>query len=157
MHILAIDPSVNHIGYCVWHGATGCFDGGTIKFESHLHLHERLNQFKNDLQFINAACPIDQLVYEEPTFMASAKGKIAAQKGYTLNLSLVCGVAVGFLDIPSSDLFSYTPNQWKGTVRKSVTEKKYIRHFGYPKPFPSDHEIDATMMLYHHLEKMHYL
>lgn len=155
MNILAIDPSVNDIGWCVWDGKF--FDGGTISFEHHLHLHERLNQFKSQLILLNTISPIHQLVYEEPSFMASAKGKIAAQKGYTINLGIVCGFAMGCLDMGPVDMFGYTPNQWKGTVPKHVTEAKYIRTFGEPHPFPTDHEVDATMMLYHHCQKLRYL
>jgi len=128
-----------------------------MSFDRDTHLHERLNEFKKQLRFINSVNRIGQLVYEEPSFMGSTKGKIASQKGYTINLGIVCGVAIGLFDLSSVDIFGYTPNQWKGTVPKKITEAKFIRIFGVPRPFPTDHEIDATMMLYHHCQKLRYL
>lgn len=159
--IFAFDPSVNNIGWCV--RSPEGWEGGTISLPPSFNLHERLNRIKAVVRLRTRYThyPIQQLVYEEPTFMASTKGKIAAQKGYTINLGIVCGFILGCFDISPHDTFAYTPGQWKGNVPKSATQVKYARTFGLVNPKvespPSEHEIDATMMLYHHCEKMNYL
>lgn len=160
--ILAIDPSVNDIGWCI-RDTNNEWEGGTISLPSEMSFHWRLKRIKDKLRFIQtvqyqAKLPINQIVYENPTFMGSAKGQIAAQKGYTINLGIVVGFCLGCFDISPHDIFGYTPMQWKGTVPKRATEAKFIRTFGQKvADRVSEHEIDATMMLYFHCEKMKYI
>lgn len=160
--ILAIDPSVNDVGWCL-RDSNNEWEGGTISLPSEMSFHWRLKRIKDSLRFIQNAqlrikLPIEQLVYENPTFMGSSRGQIAAQKGYTINLGIVCGFIIGTFDISPHDIFGYTPMEWKGTVPKRATEAKFIRTFGKETAERvSEHEIDATMLLYHHCEKMKYI
>jgi hypothetical protein len=151
IRILSVDPSVNHIGWCLKEGDE--WIGGTIETDPDSGIHYRLKLIKRELTF---GVKINQIVYEMPEFMGSTAGKIASQKGYTINLGLICGFVLGtFPEVSPHDMFGYLPKQWKGTVPKKATEAKYYRTFGSDiHPPPSEHEIDATMMLYHHCDKM---
>lgn len=150
MRILAIDPSVNHVGWAIHDTTTRQWEGGSIDLlkGGNIHLKCReicihLNRFK----------PFDQFVYEKPTFMASTKGRIAAQKGYTMDLAFICGFVAASFGIDPFDIFGYTPMKWKGNVPKRATEAKYYRHFERELPPPSEHQIDATMLLHYHLNQ----
>lgn len=157
--IFSFDPSINDIGWCVKTNL-GSWEGGTISLPSEFNLPQRLNRIKRILHDTVYSQSIEQIVYEQPTFMTSTKGKIAAQKGYTIDLGIVCGFIIGCFDISPHDTFCYTPQQWKGSVPKRVTEAKYYREFSIQDTGDrhiSDHEIDATMLLKYHCEKMKYL
>lgn len=156
--IFAFDPSINDIGWCI-RDRKNQWEGGTISLPPEYNLHQRLKRIKDQLNFLQTIQPIQQLVYETPMFMGSAKGKIAAQKGYTIDLGIVCGFIIGVFDVGPFDTFGYTPMQWKGTVPKRATQAKYLRTFPAKSErlAITDHEIDATMLLYHHCQKMKYI
>lgn len=146
MKLLSLDPSVNDVGWAYHDTELNEWEGGSIHLKGG-NLHLRCAEICTHL---NRFIP-DQFIYEKPTFMASIKGRVAAQKGYTIDLAFICGYVAARFGVNPFDIIGYTPNQWKGNVPKRATEAKYYRHFSRTGSPPSDHEVDATMLLWEHL------
>lgn len=149
--ILAIDPSINHVGFALLQ------IGKQWNWET-VNLESKSLQFKCEelVSTIVTRGLITQLVCEYPQFMAVGRGLIAAQRGYTLDLACICGYLAGYYRIAPSNIFYYTPNQWKGQRPKSATLAAFKRTF--PKhTLPSEHAIDATMLLHYHATKYNLL
>lgn len=151
---LAIDPSINNVGWAGY--KDGLFTGGTIDLSEWDSLPYKSDYLIRQLLKMKP----HTVIYEEATFQASAKGKIAAQKGYIINLGFIAGYVAGALHLHPADIYGYTPMQWKGSVPKSATYAKYRRYINlekikysqaYHNQEPTEHEIDATMLLVHHL------
>lgn len=96
----------------------------------------------------------DNLVCEWPAFYASAKGQIAAQQGYTVNLAGIAMYIAGWFHVLHKNLFLYTAPDWKGTVKKTVTAQRFFKLFGLNGMQEDHNAIDACMMLVYHCRKI---
>lgn len=171
MKILALDPSVmNRCGWATctleWeHGEKvplakrgklireewdfGSFEISGISFQM------RCSDLKDHITHLGFEFEI--MVCEWPTFYASAKGAIAAQQGYTINLAGIAMYIAGFFHVDFRKLFLYTAPDWKGTVKKAITARRFFKLFEGIDPMKVDHDtIDACMMLVWHCKKMGY-
>lgn len=102
---------------------------------------------------VHLGFPFDTLVVEWPTYYSGARGQIAAQKGYTINLAGIGMYIAGYFQVDFHRLFLYTAPDWKGTVKKAVTARRFFRLFGLSE-MKIDHDtIDAVMMLVFHCKK----
>jgi len=157
----SLDPSTRRLGWSFYlaGGQDEDFDAlmsPSWKFGSFCPDGDGLQTKLKQVQNFFRACynlyqPINYFVAELPSFMSSAKGQIAAQEGFTINLGIVIGIAIGCLH-PSA-VYLYTPQQWKGSVTKEITHKKLLRKFIDGKDFKLNHDcIDAIMILRHHIE-----
>lgn len=155
MRFLAVDPSINRIGWALFDSQAGKFDvldswnfgafcpAGQGRLEKLTHVKEYFSRGQ-----------ADHLICEMPTFFESERGRIAAKEGYTNTLSLVIGTIYGVM--PNVQLFLYTPQQWKGAVPKRVTMAQFRRVFSNNGHYNPVHDtIDAIMMLRYHL-KVHF-
>jgi hypothetical protein len=162
--ILAIDPSINSLGWALaspifskefnwdsYHWKCGSFVPRGTTLEAKLC---SLNILLDKFPIIN------ELVIEWPMFFNTEKGRIAARAGFTTQLGAVCGYIVGYFScghrLSADGIYLYTPQAWKGNMPKRATAMKFIRTFPKRKPYLRimDHdEIDAIMLLYYHLEK----
>lgn len=167
MRILALDPSVmNRCGWAVveleWEKSIDLplhqrgkllrddWDFGSFEI-SGLNFQMRCSDLKDWIVQLGFA--FDTLVCEWPTFYASAKGQIAAQQGYTINLAGIAMYIAGFFQVDFRRLFLYTAPDWKGTVKKAVTARRFFKLFNID-PMKVDHDtIDACMMLVWHCSK----
>jgi len=156
--ILALDPSVmNRCGWACVHikwwsdgTTTDTWDFGSFEI-SGINFQMRCSDLKDWI--INLGFDFDTLVLEWPTFYASAKGQIAAQQGYTINLAGIAMYIAGYFQVDFRRLFLYTAPDWKGTVKKAVTARRFFRLFGLSE-MKIDHDtIDAVMMLVWHCKK----
>ena len=151
---LAIDPSVNDVGYCLKVGDE--WDIGCINTAKCHDLMSKVtyivHSIYNIIKKYGVIEDLQELIFEYPTFMVSIKGQIAAQKGYTIDLGFVIGYITAALKIPEHRVVFYKPIQWKGSVPKRVTDAKFKRLFNCSHR-TTDHEVDATMMLYYHLNE----
>lgn len=154
--ILAIDPSIRHVGWAFhqYEYIIPKWDGGVLEFKENYEIdfiaYSICQKLKDKLQHIQP----DIIITEKPSFMSSAKGQIAAQQGYTLDLAFLNGYIISYfrktLYIPK--IIQYTPQQWKGQVPKSATLAKFKREFPQINADKlTDHEIDARMMIHHYL------
>lgn len=138
--LLAIDPSVNNVGWACYNfgGGSDQYDiigkgwsfglvhpkGTNIQYkwrDCYTQLKDRLGSRKPT-----------HLAIEYPMYFESVKGKIAAQEGYTIDLASMLGFLAGRFEIKAEYITLWNPMQWKGSVPKHVTEKKFIRVFGEP-------------------------
>jgi hypothetical protein len=157
--ILALDPSVqNKAGYALldveWDQA-----GVILKEDwswgfwelSGLNFLMRCVDLKDYIE--SEIGEFDELVVEWPMFYDSTKGAVAARQGYTINLAGIAMFIVGHFHIPHQCVFLYTAPDWKGTVPKQVTARRFYKLFGINVMTVDHNAIDATMMLYFHVQK----
>lgn len=99
------------------------------------------------------------IVIEYPTFFASTRGKIAASTGATLNLAGMAGFLAGRFWLAPDSIALWRPEQWKGSVPKTVTEAKFIRIFSKGASMIAqsnpDDVVDAIMLAAHWLNLYH--
>lgn len=156
--LVSVDPSVNNIGIAILQ----IHPKAPPQWQSFL-----LQPTSDDLRVVcnyiarsveKRAPHITELVLEYPQFMTSTKGQIAAQRGYTLGLAAVCGYLPGYFRLNPMSVKYYTPSQWKGQKPKKATEAAFKRLFeADDSPLPSEHEIDAIMMLHFHATERGYI
>lgn len=155
--ILAIDPSVNSLGWAlldVVPGRQRTWKWGLIKPEGH-NFVQKLNDICG---MISLECGhFDELVVEWPTFFNNARGHTAAVQGYTINLAAICAYIGGYFHIEPNRFFLLTATEWKGSVSKQVTMRRFLKRFG-TKWFSLDHNVvDAIMLLHHHAIRKEYV
>jgi hypothetical protein len=136
--ILAIDPSMNNLGFAIYNANLGenrydidsdAWRFGLIHPQTHGHFHHKwLNAYERLEKSIG--WNPTHLACEWPDFFNSVKGKIAAAKGYTIDLAGMVGYLVGKYDLPMDYVTLWKPNVWKGSVPKSATQAKFLRLFG---------------------------
>jgi hypothetical protein len=95
----------------------------------------------------------DELVVEWPMYYDSTKGAVASRQGYTINLAGIAMFIVGWFHIPHQQVFLYTAPDWKGTVPKQVTARRFFKMFNVNVVEQDEHAIDATMMGVYHIKK----
>jgi Holliday junction resolvasome RuvABC endonuclease subunit len=132
--LLAIDPSVNNLGFACVDFREDIADLGNWKYglihpegkyiqhkwkDAYTKLRNRLEETK-----------ITHYAAEWPSYFDSQKGRIAAQEGYTVNLAGMVAYIAGRLRVKGDYIALWTPQQWKGSVPKEVTVRKFIRLFG---------------------------
>jgi len=159
LRILALDPSVmNRCGWAVVEierdlkGKVIRDDWDFGSFEvSGMNFQMRCSDLKDWI--IGLGFAFDVLVMEWPTYYDSDKGKTAARKGYTINLAGIAMYIAGYFQVDFRKLFLYTAPDWKGTVKKVVTARRFFKLFGLSE-MKIDHDtIDAVMMLVYHCKK----
>jgi hypothetical protein len=157
MRYLTIDPSTNRIGWALFDTSVGDLNrlatwnfGGLCPGRQGGSLSVKLTDVKRFFSIANA----DQLICEVPSFFNTERGRIAAREGYTTNLALVIGTI--YSCVPNTELYLYTPQQWKGTVPKSVTFKQFKRIFVDSSQYLKlNHDtIDAIMILRFHYSRI---
>lgn len=161
MKILALDPSVmNRCGWATCDLEWGP-DGKLTKelwnwgfWEiSGMNFQMRCNDLKDYIEQSPEVQEFTHLVCEWPTFYDSAKGQIAAQQGYTINLAGIAMFIAGWFHVTHQRLCLYTAPDWKGTVKKAVTARRFFKLFGLDEMKVDHNAIDACMMLVYHCKK----
>lgn len=149
MKILAIDPSIHHIGVACWEEDQLRTYDLTFKQGAKTMLNITL---RHAIQPLIDFAP-DVLICEYPNFQQSVKGKIAAQQGYVADLAFVVGFIVAL--IPTKRVFLPTPNQWKGQMGKDIVGQRFQRWTGINYHTLSDHQYEAGYMIKWYLDN-HY-
>lgn len=167
MKILALDPSVmNRCGYATlvleWEKPDSvplAKRGALLKEEwdfgffeiNGLNFQMRCGDLRDHLTRLQFE--FDILVCEWPAFYSGNKGAIAAQQGYTINLAGIAMYIAGWFQVRHVNLFLYTAPDWKGTVKKAVTARRFFRMFNIHEMTVDHNAIDACMMLVYHCKK----
>jgi hypothetical protein len=170
--ILSIDPSVNKLGWAVYHtGGTSndlygryvdsdgttkrCWDYGLFEPDSTRLVTSICRYFLDALQVRHYR--ITKVVVETPTFFNSPIGRIAAKQGYTQKLSWINGFIAGYYHLEDGSYFEYPPREWKGTMSKEMTRSKMMRDFEldpHDRALElSNDTIDAIMILKYYLDE----
>jgi len=156
MKILAIDPSINHIGLAYRRS-----DAERVQW-SQINPPQSRGEWKSDLRervdLILAKIRVLSLydtnvgIIEYPAFQNSTRGHIAAQMGYTLDLAYICGAVVA--SMPNTKWYLPTPQQWKGQQPKMAIGIKFTRWTGVDYNTVSDHCYEAAMMIKWYLDSV---
>lgn len=143
---LSIDPSINDLGWATFNGS---WHYGTISPKGET-LPARLEFISYALK---AVCSDpSELIVEYPQFEQSARGSIAAVKGYTFGLAAIAGFLQGHFSLRSNRVFHYTPAEWKGQIPIQGIKYRFAHKFGHePK---TEHEAHAAMLLDFHINKL---
>jgi len=171
--ILAIDPSINNLGWAVYHS------GGTPNDLHGTYYDDYRQVYRNSWNYglfnpDNSRLPtslcryfldaisansyrITKAVVEMPTFFNSQVGRIAAKQGHTSRLAWIDGYVAGYFHLEDGSYTEYTPTEWKGTMTKAMTRAKMIRDFNLSQTDRAlnlkDDTIDAIMLLKYYLEQ----
>lgn len=153
MRSLALDPSVNNVGWSIYTPTAKtkkkAWRWGTIKVEGSnlemkiIDLCQQLNQL---------ACPEGEsmpefFISEKPAFFSSEAGQIAAHLNYTIDLAAINYFIAGWFKYDHRHHFAITAKQWKGSVSKAVTARRFFRDFPHVSPATlSEHAIDSIML-----------
>lgn len=151
--ILALDPSILHLGWAVIEEAsTGQFhlyNYGTIIAPTEYRnnsLVVRISFVLTILEALYTSQPtLDAIVIERPEPWGSYKSLASAQSGSLQTLTLLTGALVGWaLAKHSSGLLVklIKVSQWKGQLPKEVTKKRMEKR--YSVKFKTSDEADAT-------------
>lgn len=155
--ILAIDPSMNSLGWAIYNANLGqnrydidsvawrygCINPKGSKAHRWRDIYTEISRNLEDWKPTH-------LAIEWPDFFANVRGKIAASKGYTIDLAGIAGYLVGRFNLQPDFVELWKPVFWKGLVPKTVTQAKFTRLFGKDSGFVlrnySDDVIDAIMI-----------
>lgn len=157
MIFLSVDPSINNVGLASFNTKTAKWASAFVKLQG-VNRQTKMIDLKDEiLTFLNGKAP-HHLVTEYPAFYSSEKGQIAAHSNWTIDLAFICGFLFGRLVNTHREYSPITAIEWKGNVRKEITARKFMRKFGDPHRLAhmSEHEVDATMMLYYFLYEKPY-
>ncbi len=158
MNILSVDPSINNVGLCLFRSNTTAkekWKWNTLKLEGH-NIPQRLQSLQHQIAGWIGEITIHKLLIEYPTFFSSEKGAIAARNNYTVDLACICGFLFGKFCERSKQVAFITATQWKGTVSKEITMRKFFRKFRVNPLTLSEHSIDACMLLHYWLFESSY-
>lgn len=153
MKFLSLDPSVNNVGWATFDSrlkGREQWKYGKWTLEGHnreMRLVDLRDHVRDDLP------EFDHLIMEYPAFYSSEKGQIAAHNNYTIDLAHICGFISGSFGCDHRNYHPLTAIEWKGTVTKEITMRKFARIFKVRLKGLSDHEIDAVMMLRYWLQR----
>ncbi len=138
--LLAIDPSVNNLGWATYDFSLGAEMYNIVGEGWHYGLiHPKGSNLQNkwkDAYFklkevIGKDKHISHLAFEWPQYFNGLRGRLAAQQNYTVNLASLIGYLAGKLGVKAEFVSLWTPVQWKGSVPKYVTSSKFVRLFGH--------------------------
>ena len=159
MKIVAIDPSVNDVGWAVvegiehdddgWHDENANWRWGHWKIQSNslTFKWKEITEWMI-LEFGGLDYEEDWLVVEWPAYFDSMKGHTAAKQGHTINLAGIDGYLAGYFRLPWQNIHLVTAVQWKGSVSKEITRRRFFRHMGIKQLYQINHNaVDAVMML----------
>jgi len=128
MRILSIDPSAaQRVGWAIYDTEEKEWDWGHIDIEG-LNFKVRCRNLADSLAALQLN--FEQIVFEWPTYYHGERGQIAAQQNFTVNLAGIVMFIAGWFQMEPKDYFHYTAPQWKGTVPKQVTARKFLKLFG---------------------------
>jgi hypothetical protein len=134
--LLAIDPSVNNLGWAMFDMSRGTnqynLDGweyGIVHPKGKYAQHKWRDAYRQLGDRVAGYVPT-HFASEWPCFFSGQKGMIAAQMGYTIDLGAQVGYLAGKFNIRADYIALWTPQQWKGSVPKHITEGKFVRLFG---------------------------
>lgn len=153
MKVLALDPSVNNVGWSTftvpkrkdsrftrlkaWKWGTWQPEGGSLE----MRMMDLCHTIDREID------GFDYLITERPAFYNNERGTIAARLNYTIDLGSINFFVAGWFHMDHRRHFSITATQWKGSVDKVITLRHFFRCFGEKHKNLTDHAVDATMLL----------
>jgi len=148
MKILAIDPSINNVGFALYDTESEIIRTKIFHPKSSGIIMDVCDQILNFYRK-EFAISVDVLIAEFPQWENSTRGEISMKQGHLFNLACI----VGFLAAGINSLVKLTPTPkgWKGQTPKVATEHRVKKQFGDLNC--SEHEYDAIGMIQWYLKK----
>lgn len=150
MIFLGIDPSIRNVGVAIFDTETKKLRTWTFhpteEEEDWVSIGAQIDMFIRLILYNDAKKP-EYLVIEYPSWQNSAKGKIAAVKGYTINLAFLVGYLCKASGVAAVNTYTPTPMIWKKNLPKDAVGLRFERRFGISKDSVTDHEYEAAMMI----------
>lgn len=148
MTLLSIDPSVHNVGWALFNtkakNQATAWQFGTwhpTGFNLEMKITDVIQTIDSQIGEFDFLCT------ERPAFFSSERGQIAAHMNYTIDLAYINGYLAGWFRKDHRRHFGITANQWKGTINKTITGRRFFRSFPHVKPSSLDeHAIDAIML-----------
>jgi hypothetical protein len=133
--LLAIDPSINNLGWAAFDFSQGHDPYDITDWQYGLiHPKGKHLQHKWKDAYLQLKEKLDKkpthYAAEWPMYFGGQKGMIAAQEGYTISIAGITAFIAGRFQVRGEFISLWTPVQWKGSVPKHITERKFIRLFG---------------------------
>ena len=129
--MLSVDPGLQGTGWALW-DHTGCLiKVGVITPSQTKPLFSRCRWIANKLQEIEFDNKDFLVVCEYPKFFDSAMGQMVARRGDLVKLATLIGVIAG--RCKSSSFMPVGVNEWKGTLPKTVVERRIRAIIGEKK------------------------
>jgi Holliday junction resolvasome RuvABC endonuclease subunit len=153
--LLAVDPSVNNLGWACCNLSRASlhpdiydielWDSGVIHPQGIEIHHKWQDAYEQLAAKVRDSWPT-HLVVEWPMFFGSARGRIAAAQGGTINLAGMAAGIIAWFRLPASNVSLLTPVQWKGSVPKDVVRQRLEQAFAGNSCNLSDDEVDAIAL-----------
>lgn len=148
MTLLSIDPSVHNVGWALFNTKAKqqetAWQFGTWHPQG-FNLEMKITDLVQTIE--DQIGTFDFLCTERPAFFSSERGQIAAHMNYTIDLAAINYYLAAWFHKDHRHHFAITANQWKGTVNKTITARRFFRSFPHVKPMQLDeHAIDAIML-----------
>jgi hypothetical protein len=153
--LLSGDPSVKNFGWAVCNLADGGRDiynldrwkSGVIHPQGKEIQHKVEDAYRQLIAELEPGSQPTHAVSEQPCWMPSTKGQIAAQLDYTIRLGQMAMGVIAWFRIPAANVTLWTPQQWKGNLPKKITLARMKECFpdaDFSKS--SDDEVDAIAL-----------
>lgn len=148
MKLLTLDPSVNNVGWALFNTLAKTQRTAWTFGTWHPVGHNLEMKITDLVQTIGMHIgEFDFLCTERPAFFSSERGQIAAHQNYTIDLAAVAYYVAGWYHMDHRRHWAITAAQWKGTVNKQITARRFFRAFRHIKATELDeHAIDAIML-----------
>lgn len=163
MRFLSLDPSVNHVGWCLFDSSKktrkkawqwGQFDLEGMNYQMRcFNLYEQICEHPKISATAETDFHFDILITEWPAFFDNQRGHVAARQNYTIDLAGIVMYIAGRFGCDHRHHFPITAQVWKGSVPKIVTQRRFFRKFNFNTAKISDHVIDAVMLMHYFLER----
>lgn len=160
MKIIAIDPSVNDVGWAMVkglvHTEAGWNDDKAEWSWGHWVIRSNSLTFKlkEIVEHIILTCDPDPeedwFVCEWPAYFDGIRGNASAKQGHTINLAAVAAYIAGYFRFPWRNIHFITAVSWKGSVSKEITRMRFFKALGIKQVYKVNHNaVDAVMLLLH--------
>lgn len=131
-YTLAIDPSVNNLGFAVFKDKRLEEYGLLNPTKRTLNYLDKAREMTNSIEEI--AGQFDdlrkvQIVIEVPQIFGGEKAHLARESGDIIKLTFVCGMIYSL----NQKTVAYTPTQWKNQLPKCVVRNRMSLHKQYIK------------------------
>lgn len=164
--IIAIDPSVNDVGWAVcsglyrddddvWKDEKSEWRWGVWNLTQHSYTFKLREVTEYIELFLGGMNEDDILVGEWPAFFGnSMRGAVAAKRGYTIDLAGILCYIAGWFRLPWKSVHFITAAQWKGSLPKEITKMRFFKALGV-EAYKVDHNaVDACMLLWEFCKRM---
>lgn len=155
MNILALDPSILHLGWAYMHchftigsavSTIVILDSGTIITPEEYKDVNLVKRIYFNLEMLNSLdLDVDNVIIEQPENWGAYKSMASSRSGSLLKLELLTGAIVGYtlalLEDPTAVVL-VPVSKWKGQLPKHVTQKRMEKK--YNCKFGTNDESDAV-------------